>query len=201
MAAHHKIALNVVVNGAPVIVDVNENAPLRSLVEKALEESHNVGQPPDNWEIRDEKGNLLDLAKKIGTFGFAMGATLLLKPESRRGRLKDGVGQVVDPAVSRSKFDREIAQYRALEQTYVRRGWWLIRAEYPLAVVAFIALKTKPRSVAFGAILDFTNYDLWPPSVRLTKSRQEWLIGVETSWPHLTKLPHAVCHSAGAVED
>jgi uncharacterized protein DUF2604 len=74
----HKIALNVVVNGQPVVVEANENAPLKSLIEKALEESHTVGQPPDNWEIRDEQGNLLDLTKKIGTFGFAMGITLLL---------------------------------------------------------------------------------------------------------------------------
>lgn len=74
----HKFDLTIVVNGEPVVVEANENAPLRTVVEKALGETQNVGQPADNWELRDEDGKLLDLTKKIGTFAFAAGMTLLL---------------------------------------------------------------------------------------------------------------------------
>ena len=74
---------------------------------------------------------------------------------------------LVDPAVSRAKFDRELAQYRRLEEAYIRRGWWLVRAEFPEVFVVFGVPQLKPPAVAFGAILDFTNYDMWPPSVRL----------------------------------
>lgn len=51
--ADHKKALTIVVNGQPVEIEANENAPLRSLVGRALELSGNVGQPPENWELRD----------------------------------------------------------------------------------------------------------------------------------------------------
>jgi hypothetical protein len=74
---------------------------------------------------------------------------------------------LVDPAVSRAKFEREIANYRQLEQEYIQRGWWLVRAEFPQVFVVFGAPQLKPPAVVFGALLEFTNYDLWPPSVLL----------------------------------
>jgi len=58
--------------------------------------------------------------------------------------------QVVDPKVSRAKFDREVAAYRGLEATYRKRGWLLLEAEFPVAAV----------------VVDFTDYDLQPLSVR-----------------------------------
>ncbi len=74
---------------------------------------------------------------------------------------------LVDPEVSRAKFDREIARYRELESDYLRRGWWMLDAVYPNVFVVFATPRVKPPIVAFGAVLDFTNYDLWPPSVQL----------------------------------
>lgn len=74
---------------------------------------------------------------------------------------------LVDPAVSRAKFDLEIAKYRELEDYHLRRGVWLVRAKYPEMFVVFGAPKLKPPAVIFGALLDFSNYDLWPPSVKL----------------------------------
>lgn len=74
---------------------------------------------------------------------------------------------LVDPAISRTKFDRELADYRAREDEYLRRGWWLLRAEFPEVFVVFATPRTKPPAVVFGVLLDFTNYDFWPPSVRL----------------------------------
>lgn len=73
---------------------------------------------------------------------------------------------LIDPEVSRAKFAREISEYRQMEREYIRRGWFLIRAEYPEVVVAFAAPHVMLRPVFLAVSVDFTNYDLWAPSVR-----------------------------------
>lgn len=73
---------------------------------------------------------------------------------------------VADPAISRAKFERELAEYRRLEHEYLRRGWFLVRAEFPEIMVVFTAPQLQPSVVLFAIILDYSNYDLWPPSVR-----------------------------------
>ncbi len=55
------------------------------MIPKALHDSGNAGQPPENWEIRDANGDLLDTSKKIEDFSFAEGAKLFLN-------LKAGIG-------------------------------------------------------------------------------------------------------------
>nr|MBA3242578.1 hypothetical protein [Acidobacteriota bacterium] len=67
----------------------------------------------------------------------------------------------------RAKFARELAEYRSLEADHLGRGWWMLRAEYPEVFVVFANAQLKPPAVIFGVIIDFTNYDLWAPSVRL----------------------------------
>ncbi|MEI9923533.1 MAG: putative metal-binding protein [Bradyrhizobium sp.] len=76
------------------------------------------------------------------------------------------VPQVVDPGVSQAKFDREVAAYRKLEVTYRKRGWLLLEAKFPEVFVAFAATKLKPAPIVAAVVLDFTDYDLQPPSVR-----------------------------------
>ncbi|MCR5876885.1 hypothetical protein LRS10_23640 [Phenylobacterium sp. J426] len=73
--------------------------------------------------------------------------------------------QVVDPAVSRAKFERELEQFRRLEAMHRQRGWWLMSAEFPIVQIAFFVPNVRPATVAVCARFDFTNYDLWPPSV------------------------------------
>lgn len=80
-----KIELTVIVNGQPTGVEANLNAPLHTIVPKALEQTGNTGQPPENWELRDSAGNLLDGSRKIETFGFEPGTHLFLN-------LKAGIG-------------------------------------------------------------------------------------------------------------
>ena len=80
-----KISLTVVVNGQPTVVDAFEDAILDTIIPDALRQTENSGQPPDNWELRDADGNLLDLNKKIGDYGFPPKARLFLN-------LKAGVG-------------------------------------------------------------------------------------------------------------
>ena len=76
------------------------------------------------------------------------------------------VPQVVDPGVSQAKFDREVAAYRELEVTYRKRGWLLLDAKFPEVLVAFAATKLRPAPIVAAVVMDFTDYDLRPPSVR-----------------------------------
>jgi Protein of Unknown function (DUF2604) len=80
-----KITLAVVVNGQSTNVEANPEGPLRTIIEPALQQTGNAGQPPDNWELRDVNGTLLDLQKKIEDFQFPANARLFLN-------LKAGVG-------------------------------------------------------------------------------------------------------------
>lgn len=81
----NKVEIVVVVNGQPAVVEVNLNAPLRTVIPLALEASGNSGQPPANWELRNVDGELLDLDRKIGDFQFPEDVKLFLN-------LKAGVG-------------------------------------------------------------------------------------------------------------
>ena len=80
-----KIAITVVVNGQPTIVEANPEAPLRTVIPIALEQTENTGQPPENWELRDAAGVELDVAKMIEDFQFPTDVRLFLN-------LKAGVG-------------------------------------------------------------------------------------------------------------
>lgn len=87
-----------------------------------------------------------------------------------------------DPAVSRRKFEREVANWRGLEPCYRERGIWLLEAEFPKILAALVTPNARPMFVRCGVEIDFTDYDAKPPSVilvnPLTKkrmSRQELL--------------------------
>ena len=62
-----------------------EDAALGTIIPDALRQTGNSGQPPENWELRDVDGNLLDLNKKIEDDGFSDKVRLFLN-------LKAGVG-------------------------------------------------------------------------------------------------------------
>ena len=83
--AQKKVDLAVIVNGQATVVEANPNAPLHSIIGKALEQTGNSGQPPENWEFRDAGGGLLDASKKIADFHFPPDVKLFLN-------LKAGVG-------------------------------------------------------------------------------------------------------------
>lgn len=75
--------------------------------------------------------------------------------------------QSVDPRVSREKFDIEIADFRRAAENNRRRGWWLLEAEFPSVSVVFATPQLQPTAVICGVDINFTNYDLEAPSVRL----------------------------------
>src|SRR4051812_29371959 len=77
MPPSNHIDLIVIVNGQPTPIHANVNEPLHALVAQALAATGNVGQPPENWELRKD-GALLDSSQKLKTFGFAPGTELFL---------------------------------------------------------------------------------------------------------------------------
>lgn len=98
---------------------------------------------------------------------------------------------LVEPSVSRRKFEREVAKYRDQRAHFEERGVWLIEAEYPQIFFVFGSPRLSPAPILFGALLDFSNFDLWPPSVRLVNpfTRESY------RWKQLLpaqRLPHVV---------
>jgi len=85
MPKANQIELEVIVNGQPTRVTANKNAPLQTIIPRALEQTGNAGQPPDNWELRDAGGTLLPFETKIKDFNFPDDVKLFLN-------LKAGVG-------------------------------------------------------------------------------------------------------------
>ena len=85
MSDSKKIDITIVVNGQPTVVVVEVESRLRTIIPDALRQTGNAGQPPDNWELRDTDGTLLDLDKTIEDYGFSDKVRLFLN-------LKAGVG-------------------------------------------------------------------------------------------------------------
>jgi len=79
------INLEVIVNGQATTVEANLNAPLHTIIGRALAQTNNTGQPIENWELRNAAGDLLDLQAKLGTLALSAGSRLFLN-------LKAGVG-------------------------------------------------------------------------------------------------------------
>lgn len=74
----------------------------------------------------------------------------------------------VDPAVSRAKFEREVADFRRFADAYQQKGIFLIDASFPKAFAIISAIHAKPAPMLpFGVLLDFSDYDVAPPSVQL----------------------------------
>lgn len=79
------INLKFIVNGQPIDVTAFLGWELREAAKKALEKSGNVGQPIDNWELRDGAGTVLDMGLKIARSDIQEGSTFFLN-------LKAGIG-------------------------------------------------------------------------------------------------------------
>ena len=75
--------------------------------------------------------------------------------------------QYVDPEVSRTKFNREIEEYLLHEESYRSRGWFLVKSDWPTAIVILASNKTGPPTIVLSVQFDYSNYDAEPPSVRM----------------------------------
>jgi hypothetical protein len=73
-----KVILIFIINGEDVPVEMSMEDILARARNKALGDSHNTGQPPDEWEIRNEKGHFLDSQSTIGSHALKNGSKLFL---------------------------------------------------------------------------------------------------------------------------
>lgn len=103
--------------------------------------------------------------------------------------------QVADPAVSRRKFDREVAQLRDLGSTLVARGMWVMQAEFPVVKVAFATVNCRPWTIAFAVRIDFIDYDVQPLAITFVEPFTDREL---TPAEMQTKLPRAM--PGGAVQ-
>ena len=74
----HKMRLVFIINGVDLSIDVNMDAPLIEAVQRVLEESNNTGRPPEEWEVRDVGGVLLEINRTPKELGLQEGARLFL---------------------------------------------------------------------------------------------------------------------------
>jgi hypothetical protein len=73
-----KVKITVVVNGAPTVVVASEDELLGDVRKQALEQTGNLAQPPESWELKNEAGDPLDMAKRVGDYHFGHEVTLFL---------------------------------------------------------------------------------------------------------------------------
>jgi hypothetical protein len=76
--ADQHIKLIFIINGQDFAIETNTNAPLMAAVQRALAESGNTGRPPEEWEVRDVSGVLLEKNRKPRDLGLQNGARLFL---------------------------------------------------------------------------------------------------------------------------
>lgn len=75
-------------------------------------------------------------------------------------------GTLIDPVVSRKKFDKEVKALLEIRDELRQRGWIIESTSFPVIRVTFLTLKVFPVIAPITVELDLTNYNLMPPSVR-----------------------------------
>lgn len=73
--------------------------------------------------------------------------------------------QVVDPEVTRVKFDEQISRFRAVEAIYRAKGIICTSVTYPCAQFIFGIPKIIPSPIVFSVEINFLNFDAEPPSL------------------------------------
>lgn len=74
--------------------------------------------------------------------------------------------QFVDQEVTRIKFEKELQEFKQNEDDYRRKGIICIKADFPSIMLLFAIPQLKPQPIAFAVNIDFTNWDVEPPSVK-----------------------------------
>lgn len=80
-----KLTIIFIIGGEEVSVEANPNAPLQAARNKALEIAKETGREPDQWEIKDANGKVLDPAAKVKDLGLKDGVKLFLGPKVSGG--------------------------------------------------------------------------------------------------------------------
>ncbi|NPE28206.1 hypothetical protein HNV12_09605 [Methanococcoides sp. SA1] len=74
--------------------------------------------------------------------------------------------QYMEPEVSLIKFEEEIGDFHKISNDWRKKGVFLIHEDYPIVEFLFTTPKLRPSAIAFCVQIDFTNYDVEPPSLK-----------------------------------
>lgn len=183
-AGAHEITVTVVVSGARVTVTAGTDQKVAHLIREALKEAGIPHPKVEDWTLRSaEGGGAIDPDLHIKKAGIVDGATLFLDPDeggggeavvafSQAGAEPPTPPLLVDPTVSKAKLARQLADWKASAEIYRERGWQLLRHQDLEVDVAFSArLPIGPAgnlvATPLAITLDFRNYDVWAPSLRV----------------------------------
>jgi hypothetical protein len=72
----------------------------------------------------------------------------------------------MEPEVSLTKFKEEIGNFHKISNAWREKGVFLIHEDYPIVEFMFTTPKLRPSAIAFCVRIDFTNYDIEPPSLK-----------------------------------
>lgn len=186
MAGAQQITITVVVSGARVSVTENAHQKVAHLIREALRGAGIPGPKLEDWTLRfADGGGAIDPDLKIENAGIADGAVLFLDPDEGGGGEAVALNFVqaeqaesaplpllVDPAVSEAKLKRQLDDWKTNSEVYRDRGWQLLSRDGLQVDIAFSARLPISQASDLVAIplairLNFHNYDVWPPSLRV----------------------------------
>lgn len=74
--------------------------------------------------------------------------------------------QYVDPEVTKLKFEKELQEFNALENEYRKKGVICFHVTSLSVSLIFAVPHLKPQPIAFAVNIDYTNWDVEPPSIQ-----------------------------------
>lgn len=74
--------------------------------------------------------------------------------------------QYVDPEVTKLKFEKELQEFKILENEYREKGVVCFHVTSFSVSLIFAVPHLKPQPIAFAVNIDYTNWDVEPPSIK-----------------------------------
>lgn len=180
-----RITLIFIINSKEYAEDANINQPLHVSAQKALNTSNNATRDIKQWTLQTETGVNLDINNKVENYNLKDGTKLFLTPNAGIGgsgvqvESATEVMPLIDPQISRAKYQEQLDNFRSNEAMYRSRGILLLKAEFPFVLFGFAAPRIKPTPILFGVRINFSDYDLQPLSVQFVDPFTERPLRVE----------------------
>ena len=74
--------------------------------------------------------------------------------------------QFVDPEVTKIKFNNELQEFKQIEDEYRKKGVICFKVNSLSIYLLFAIPNIIPQPIAFAVIIDYTNWDVEPPSIK-----------------------------------
>lgn len=74
--------------------------------------------------------------------------------------------QFVDLEVTKIKFERELQEFKQNEDEYRKKGIICVKTNLLSINLLFAMPQLKPQAIAFAVNIDYTNWDVEPPSIK-----------------------------------